>query len=503
MAPLATIAAKDPLTSRSARTQLKALTAQTGGVLFNVTRNEVDDVVPTLLELSAPDSVLVRGWRVSKMSRAIGDVEIPVDESFREKISFMVTASTSAALPSFTLLDPVGNVVTATTLGVTRLKLGSVDKYTVTTPMQGTWRMRFKTAGDFVARAFGQSALLASDIRLLDPAIPPVTPDIDLMPVEGQPAIGKDLVVDVGVTAAVASVDAIAVRAENGTLLQTLVPTMYRARSYRVSFVPPAEPFLLEVAGTSVGGSDFVRQTALPFRPQAVALSVFPKTAMASAGSSADIDVTVTNAASTDAVYTLIASSASGWPIGIPSTVSVDAGKSTTATLSVSVPADASAGEVASIVLLVSDTGDPTVRNSASAAVQAMVNQPPVCTAAAPSVPLLWPPNHKMSEVAILGVTDPDGDAVSITMTAITQDEPVISKGSGQTAPDAGGIGSSGATVRAERDGGGDGRVYALHFSASDGRGGSCMGVVNVGVPHDKGGVAVDSGQAYDATTAQ
>lgn len=304
MAPLATIAAKDPLTSRSARTQLKALTAQTGGVLFNVTRYEVDDVVPTLLELSAPDSALVRGWRISKASGAIGDVEIPVDESFQGKISFMVTASTSTGLPSFTLLDPAGNVVNATTPGVTRLKLSSVDKYTVTTPMQGTWRIRFPTAGDFVVRAFGQSALLASDIRLLDPAVPPVTPDIDLMPVEGQPVIGKELVVDVGVTAAVASVDAVAVRAENGTLLQTLFPSMNRARSYRVAFVPPAQPFLLEVAGTSVGGAGFARQTALPVRPQAVALSVFPKTAMASAGSAADIDVTVTNASGADAVYT-------------------------------------------------------------------------------------------------------------------------------------------------------------------------------------------------------
>lgn len=183
--------------------------------------------------------------------------------------------------------------------------------------------------------------------------------------------------------------------------------------------------------------------------------------------------------------------------------MSVAAGNSTTVTMSVSVPAAALEGEVASIVLLVTDTRDPNVHNSASAAVQAMVNQPPVCTAAAPSVPLLWPPNHEMSEVSILGVTDPDGDAVSITMTAITQDEPVMSKGSGRTAPDASGIGSSGATVRAERDGGGDGRVYALHFSANDGRGGSCTGIANVGVPHDKGGVAVDSGQAYDATSAQ
>ncbi len=49
-------------------------------------------------------------------------------------------------------------------------------------------------------------------------------------------------------------------------------------------------------------------------------------------------------------------------------------------------------------------------------------------------------------------------------------------------------------TFRSERDGNGDGRVYRIAFTVSDGRGGSCSGTVTVGVPHDQSGPApVDS----------
>jgi von Willebrand factor A domain-containing protein 7 len=69
-------------------------------------------------------------------------------------------------------------------------------------------------------------------------------------------------------------------------------------------------------------------------------------------------------------------------------------------------------------------------------------------------------------------------------------------------APDATGIGTSVANVRAERSGLGDGRVYAITFVADDGQGGTTTGRVRVVVPHDVRGNtcdAVDSGQKFNA----
>jgi hypothetical protein len=42
-------------------------------------------------------------------------------------------------------------------------------------------------------------------------------------------------------------------------------------------------------------------------------------------------------------------------------------------------------------------------------------NQPPDCSEAYPSIQEIWPPNHKYVDIEIMGVTDPDGDPVTIT----------------------------------------------------------------------------------------
>jgi hypothetical protein len=101
--------------------------------------------------------------------------------------------------------------------------------------------------------------------------------------------------------------------------------------------------------------------------------------------------------------------------------------------------------------------------------------------------------------INILGVTDADGDPVTITITSIYQDEPV---GTGPASPDGFGVGSSTAVVRAERDGTGDGRVYHIYFTASDGNGGTCKGEVRVGVSDNQGqGLdPIDGGPLYDST---
>jgi len=119
-------------------------------------------------------------------------------------------------------------------------------------------------------------------------------------------------------------------------------------------------------------------------------------------------------------------------------------------------------------------------------------NQPPDCSRAFATPSQLVPPNHRLVTVSVGGVTDPDGDPVAITVTGVTQDEPVDGFGDGDTCPDAV-IESDGAVkLRAERAGSGDGRGYVVAFVASDGRGGSCTGTVGVCVPHDQGSKQAD-----------
>jgi hypothetical protein len=128
-------------------------------------------------------------------------------------------------------------------------------------------------------------------------------------------------------------------------------------------------------------------------------------------------------------------------------------------------------------------------------------NRPPDCSTASVDQTLLWPPNHKYRSVTVGGVTDPDGDPVTVTIDGVTQDEPTNGRGDGDQSPDAA-AGSTSATVqlRAERSGTGDGRVYEIGFTAADDKGASCKGGVTVGVPHDRGsGAATASTPRYDS----
>jgi len=101
-----------------------------------------------------------------------------------------------------------------------------------------------------------------------------------------------------------------------------------------------------------------------------------------------------------------------------------------------------------------------------------------------------------------VGVTDPDGDSVAITITGVTQDEALNGVGQGHACPDATGVGTASASLRAEREGRGDGRVYHISFAADDGRGGRCTGTVTVCVPHDRGQGqrCGDQGPLFDST---
>ncbi len=127
------------------------------------------------------------------------------------------------------------------------------------------------------------------------------------------------------------------------------------------------------------------------------------------------------------------------------------------------------------------------------------VNFSPICTNAAPDTGIwIWPPNKEFVPIHIIGITDPDGDPLVITITSIYQDEPL--KGNTPTGT---GLGTDTAIVLSDRDGNGNGRVYHIYFSVSDGMGGTCQGKVRVGVFDNQGGGGldpIDGGSLYDST---
>ena len=118
-----------------------------------------------------------------------------------------------------------------------------------------------------------------------------------------------------------------------------------------------------------------------------------------------------------------------------------------------------------------------------------------------PVVVELWPPNHKMHDITpydCLDIRDACDADVEAWFTWASSDEPVNANGDGNTEPDIVALGCGGVSLRAERQGGGDGRVYTLGWMAADDAGNTAEGTCQVVVPHDQSGRdAIDSGEDH------
>ena len=147
---------------------------------------------------------------------------------------------------------------------------------------------------------------------------------------------------------------------------------------------------------------------------------------------------------------------------------------------------------------------------------------PPVIGGLTASPDCLWSPNHKMVDVVLdIDVSDncsaTENIDVKISAAGVTSDETTASirgagrKGGGVSlhVPDAEIISGDIVSLRAERSGTGDGRVYEIiadvKATDSDGNSTTTTGLkIQVVVPHDEADncSAVDNGQKYNATEA-
>ncbi len=118
------------------------------------------------------------------------------------------------------------------------------------------------------------------------------------------------------------------------------------------------------------------------------------------------------------------------------------------------------------------------------------------------ATPQLWPPNHELHTLTLadlITVTDScEGDLDPNkfgTILDIYSDEPENANGDGNTTGDIVIVDNHTFHVRAERQGGSNGRVYGIHFEVTDSSGNTAEGTAFLHVPHDQSGAeAVDDG---------
>ncbi|HSP16621.1 MAG TPA: FG-GAP-like repeat-containing protein [Thermoanaerobaculia bacterium] len=125
--------------------------------------------------------------------------------------------------------------------------------------------------------------------------------------------------------------------------------------------------------------------------------------------------------------------------------------------------------------------------NSATATQTVTVNVPPVSIDSASATPgVLWPPNHKMTDVTINDTTSGGCGSVTCSVTSITSNEPDNGLGDGDAPGDWQIVDAHHVRLRAERSGVGTGRVYTITITCSDGGGHTATRSMTVMVPLNK-----------------
>jgi len=146
--------------------------------------------------------------------------------------------------------------------------------------------------------------------------------------------------------------------------------------------------------------------------------------------------------------------------------------------------------------LHVVDDAGGDVGNVAGGWELSITTEVPVCETIAPvnvtnatvDKPSLWPPNHQMHNVAVNYNT---GTPCSTCTLSVTSNEPVNGTGDGDTSPDWEVLSDHAVRLRAERSGGGGGRIYTITITCLNGHGTDTK-TVQVVVPHNKKSAGLD-----------
>jgi hypothetical protein len=487
------------LTSPSSVRIFAAEAALSGGMFFRVNRTEFTQAANVLLIRTRPDNADILYAVDSTTSGK--SYSVPVDSTLAD-VTFVANRLSTASTFTLAVTRPNGSLVAAGDPDATFTTISGVSAITIKGPATGNWTMAVGGSGRFVASAFGKSGLNLLRLRFFTPA--QVSPHLDEVPITGMPIGGESFDTEARMTPGYANVN-FALRNLDSTVLLPLSLAADGPNVFSGTTAVPSTDFLAYATGTDANGNPFQRVFRKIMKGQSVRVTPKVYSATAAAGSTISYDFDITNLTSSAATFRLFFDSTHRFPVFGPFFIGLASGETKTVTLQVAIPSIVTGTDDDLLSLVATSTSDPGVSNSAVVTtIIGVANQPPNCSAAQATISTIWPANGKFVDVGITGVTDPDGDPVTIAITAITQDEATDDLGDGATCPDAIGLGTSTASLRAERSGLGDGRVYTINFTASDGKGGSCGGSVTVCVPHDQGNQpCADSGQLFDATSCR
>ena len=137
------------------------------------------------------------------------------------------------------------------------------------------------------------------------------------------------------------------------------------------------------------------------------------------------------------------------------------------------------------VTLIVTDSQDQS--SSCSSILTVVDRTAPTIRGGSASPSILWPPNHKMVDVVVDYETWDACGAVRNELQVVCNENP-DTLGAGNASPDIEIIDAHHVRLRAERSGGGNGRIYTINTTCTDASGNVAQKSVIVTVPHSQDG---------------
>jgi hypothetical protein len=463
-----------------------------GGQVFSLSSSEAGSItqLTDFIVRSNTVNLLLINDTFNGISRTY---TVPVDSTMT-RISFSISGTTSVVVRR-----PTGAVVQASDPDVRLLSLSGGTIYSITNPAVGGWNVSVNGTGEVSVEVSGESSLDLSSFSFVE--LGGAGAHQGFFPIDGLPLAGQEGMVD-AVMSGNFNTAQFSFRSKTGAVLQTLAlsPVPETTDEFSGQVTPPTSSFRVYVTGRDITGANYQRLLSASIQPQTVKIDA-PMSQDLRPGESLTYTFTVTNLGAPDTF------SFTGWDdenyltAVSPTVFSLNTRESRYVTVQLQPPLSATPGTSDTLTVNVVSTGAMEASNFAVVtSVVTVANQPPDCSQARASVKKLSRHERKLVPVSILGVTDPDGDPVSIRIDRIMQSEPVRGW-KDKTCPDGTGVGSTTAMIRAESSRRFHGRTYTIYFTASDGKGGTSEGNVEVCVPYHSKGKCMEGEPAFDSTS--
>lgn len=476
---------------------------ETGGQLFRLDPSEIPQLFTLIQPQLSGDIVTIARRKVDLGTNGLQSIDAPVDShTSRLIVSSTIVENNVAGEHTVKVFRPSGEQVSASDAGVGITTLGTGVIIRIDAPEAGVWRVELEGYGPLTAAVQGNSDISIDRFDFVEPGgdIHGGFQALPGLPVAGYPALGEAVIFGEVTSARFSFLDQMGNEIQPLSFVQNY-PRADRAH-YMGSAPLPAVPFRLVVQGEDDTGAAYRREYPAVYRAQSVAIEVTGMDVVEIAPDERkEVSFKIVNHGPAG-IFSVVVGDDLGY-VSPPTQRSVAVGSEEQVELAVTLhaPADATEGSTTDVTLTATRQDEQDVYNSGQlTAIVGASNHAPACYAPTSQV-RLWPPNGKLESVFLEGaaeVEDPDGDPLELVVESITQDEAV--SGQGPWAADGVGVGTDYPSVRARRDGNGNGRVYQINYRATDVHGASCAGYIQVGVPQRQiDSVAVDDGQLYNS----